>query len=316
MALTLFLTVLNYRGVRITARAQNIATVLFGVLFIAFAGFGVVHGTVANLRPAFSHAPLVSVLLALQIVPYFMTGFEAVPKCAEESKPGFGRERFGRAIFAALFTGGAFYVGVVLLVGFIAPWQQLLGTRFATAVAFQRVGAGRVLVTLIFAAALVSMVKVANGNFVAGSRLVFGMARAGLIARPLAAVHSQRQTPWLTVIGVGLFTAVTALLGDHLLISMTEVGSLASAVGWLVACAAFVRLAQTARDRAIAIGGVVISLAFVSLKILPGVPGSFSRGEYIALGAWIVTGLVLRMTARVGSPASTAAIAEVVGSTE
>jgi basic amino acid/polyamine antiporter, APA family len=316
LALTLFLTLLNYRGVRITARAQNVATVLFAVLFVVFAAYGMLHGKTANLQPAFSHAPFVSVLLAMQIVPYFMTGFEAVPKCAEESKPGFGRERFGRAIFAALFVGGAFYVVVVLLVGFIAPWQQLQGTRFATAAAFQRVGAGSLLVTLIFAAALVSMVKVANGNFVAGSRLVFGMARAGLIARPLAAVHSQRQTPWFAVIGVGLFTAVTALLGDHLLISVTEVGSLASAVGWLIACAAFVRLAQTARDRAIAITGVVISLAFLSLKILPGVPGSFSRGEYIALAAWIVTGLVLRMTARVGSPASTAAIPEVVGTSE
>jgi amino acid transporter len=300
MTLTVFLTVLNFRGVRITARAQNIATVLFGILFVAFAGFGLVHGNIANLRPAFSHAPLVSVLLAMQIVPYFMTGFEAVPKCAEESKPGFGRERFGRAIYAALFTGGAFYVVVVLLVGFIAPWRQLLGTRFATAVAFQRVGAGKVLVTLIFAAALVSMVKVANGNFVAGSRLVFGLARAGLIARPLAGVHIRRQTPWLAVIGVGLFTAVTTLLGDHLLVSVTEVGSLASACGWLIACSAFLRLASTTRERVIAALGSIISLGFVLLKVLPWVPGSFSRGEYIAFGAWIATGLVLRFSAKIG----------------
>lgn len=312
LALTVFLTVLNYRGVRITARAQNVATVLFGALFVVFAGFGLLHGNFANLRPAFSHAPAVSVLLALQIVPYFMTGFEAVPKCAEESKPGFGHHRFGRAIFAALFTGGAFYCVVVLLVGFIAPWRELLNTRFATAVAFQRVGAGRVLLTLIFASALVSMVKVANGNFVAGSRLIFGMARAGLIARPLANIHPRRQTPWAAVIGVGVFTAATALLGDHLLIAVTEVGSLASALGWLVACGSFARLASTARDRSVAIAGALISLTFVALKILPWVPGAFSRGEYLALAAWIATGVVLRFTARVRA-LETAADPEVVG---
>lgn len=297
LALTVFLTVLNFRGVRITARAQNIATVLFGALFAVFALFGMVRGDAANLHPGFSHAPLVSVLLAMQIVPYFMTGFEAVPKLAEESKPGFGRERFGRAIFAALFTGGAFYVVVVLIVGFISPWQQLQGTHFATAVAFQRVGAGRLLITLIFASALVSMIKVANGNFVAGSRLIFGMARAGLIARPLATVHPARQTPWLAVIGVGLYTALTTLLGDHLLIAVTEVGALASALGWLIACAAFVRIASRVRERAVASAGALVAFVFVLLKLLPWVPGSFSRGEYIALGAWIATGLVLRLSA-------------------
>jgi amino acid transporter len=297
LALTIFLTILNYRGVSITARAQNIATVLFGALFCVFAGFGIVRGSTANLHPPFSHAPLVSVLLALQIVPYFMTGFEAVPKCAEEAKPGFGRERFGRAIFAALLVGGGFYVLVIMVVGFIAPWQQLLGTHFATAVAFRRIGAGRVLVTLIFVSALVSMIKVANGNFVAGSRLVFGLGRAGLIAKRFAAVDDVRQTPWIAVIGIGLFTAVTTLLGDHLLISVTEVGALASALGWLIACSAFARIA-TGRDRLFALAGVLVSLAFVLLKLLPSVPGSFSRGEYISLGAWIVLGVVLRLTAR------------------
>jgi len=309
LALTCFLTVLNFRGVRITARAQNLATLLFGALFLTFAAFGVMHGNSANLHPGFSQTPLLSIIFAMQIVPYFMTGFEAVPKCAEESKPGFGRERFGRSIFAALFTGGAFYVVVILLVGYIAPWRSLLGSRFATAVAFQHVGAGRTLVTLIFVSALVSMVKVANGNFVAGSRLVFGLARAGLIAPSLSSVHELRQTPWRAVIGVGLFSAATTLLGDHLLISVTEVGSFASALGWLIACAAFMKITGNSRDRAIATAGALVSLAFVLMKVVPGVPGAFSKGEYIALGAWIATGLLLRLTAR-GAQEQVAAIGD------
>jgi amino acid transporter len=296
LALTLGLLVLNYRGVQISARAQNVATVLFGVLFAAFAVFGIARGSVDNLRPAFSHAPLVSLLLTLQIVPYFMTGFEAVPKCAEEARPGFGRERFGRAIFAALFTGGAFYAVVIAVVCFVTPWRGLVDVRFATAVAFTRVGAGRALVDLIFITALVSMVKVANGNYVAGSRLLYGMGRAGVIARGFAKVHPRRQTPWVAIVGVGVFTIATALLGDHLLISVTEVGSLASAVGWLAASCAFLKLARDSRDRVIAALGITVSLAFVLLKLLPQVPGHFSSGEYAAFAAWVVLGVVLRLT--------------------
>jgi basic amino acid/polyamine antiporter, APA family len=297
LALTLGLLVLNYRGVQISARAQNIATALFGVLFAAFAVFGFARGSAANLRPAFSHTPLVSLLLTMQIVPYFMTGFEAVPKCAEESRPGFERERFGRAIFAALFTGGVFYAVVIAVVSFVAPWRELLNVRFATAVAFTRVGAGHVLVDLIFIAALVSMVKVANGNYVAGSRLLYGMARAGLVSPVFANVHERRQTPWVAIIGVAVFTVATALLGDHLLISVTEVGALASALGWFAASTAFLKLARTPRDRMVAALGMIVSFAFVLLKLLPQVPGHFSSGEYTALAAWVAVGLVLRATA-------------------
>jgi len=58
----------------------------------------------------FPVAPLASIMLTLQIVPYFMTGFESVPKAAEEAAPGFGGRRFFRAIAMALFVGAAFYV--------------------------------------------------------------------------------------------------------------------------------------------------------------------------------------------------------------
>ena len=55
----------------------------------AFSALGLVRGELANLTPLFSHegaaGAVVSVLLVLQIVPYFMTGFEAVAKSSEEA---------------------------------------------------------------------------------------------------------------------------------------------------------------------------------------------------------------------------------------
>jgi hypothetical protein len=114
---------------------------------------------------------------------------------------------------------------------------------------------------------------------------------------------------------VGGYTALTTLLGDHLLISVTEVGSLASALGWLIACVAFLRIAGRARDRVMAAAGALVAFVFVLLKLLPWVPGSFSRGEYIALAAWIATGIVLRLTAMLNRERVTE-IAGVVSTTE
>src|SRR5256886_1714198 len=127
--LTLFLGVLNYRGIRGSATFQGWATTTVLVLFAIVAFGSATHGSVRNMHPGFSTAPLVSVLLVLQIVPYFMTGFESVPKVAEEAHKEFRSQGFFRAIVLALFVGSAFYVAAIAAVSFAAPWQSLLGKR-------------------------------------------------------------------------------------------------------------------------------------------------------------------------------------------
>src|SRR3989442_173739 len=83
------------------------------------------------------------------------------------------------------------------------------------------------------------LVWVLNGNFVAARRLLFGLGRRGLVDSRLGWVHPVNRTPGVAVIWVGLVTAAAALLGSAILVPITEVGSLASAAGWLAACLAY-----------------------------------------------------------------------------
>ena len=89
LGLTGLLTWLNFRGIRLSAIFQNWTT--FGTLglFVVFVAVGISKGSPQNLPPLFTHSGFVSVLLVIQIVPYFMTGFESVVKGAEESRPEF-----------------------------------------------------------------------------------------------------------------------------------------------------------------------------------------------------------------------------------
>src|SRR5262249_27800088 len=89
VAMTLFLGLLNYRGIRGSATFQRWAAATVLGLFALAALGGARHGSLGNFAPGFSRGPLVSVLLVLQIVPYFLTGFESVPKIAEEAHPEF-----------------------------------------------------------------------------------------------------------------------------------------------------------------------------------------------------------------------------------
>jgi len=291
LALTGLLTLLNYRGIRLSASFQN--WTVFGTLalFVVFVAFGAAHGSPQNFQPLISHDSLfVSVFLVLQIVPYFMTGFESVGKAAEEANPEFRASGFFKAIMMAIVVGILFYTIVIAAVAYAAPWRTLTGEKFMTAVAFEHAVGARWIVDLILAAALLSLFKVFNGNFVAASRLVFALGRRGLIDPKLATIHPVNRTPSTAVLWVGLATAACMFLGQAILIPITEVGSVASASGWMAACAAYFAMRPTPARRAVAALGAFLGLMMILMKLLPAVPGHFTRYEWLALAIWIVVG--------------------------
>ncbi len=302
LGLATAITALNYRHIRVSATFQNWTTFGLLALSLVFASFGLAHGSAENFAPPFSHKSFVSILLVIQIVPYFMTGFESVPKCAEEASPDFRARGFFRAILLAVVVGIFFYTSVIAVVAYVHPWKPLTTEKFATAVAFKRAVNSRWagwIVNVILAAALLSLLKIFNGNFIAASRLLFALGRRGLVDARLGQVHPSNQTPSIAVVSVGLLTAAAAFLGESILIPITEVGSLASAAGWLATCAAYYRMRPARRERAIAVVGVLIGSLLILMKILPLLPGHFSAYEYLALVLWSLTGLMLNRRERI-----------------
>src|SRR5882724_382387 len=300
VGLTVFLAVLNYRGIRWSASFQNWTTAMVLLLFVLLLGISADRGAPANFHPAFRATPFVSILLTLQIVPYFMTGFESVPKVAEEAHPGFGGRRFFQAIAMALFVGAGFYVLAIGAVAFATPWQELLGQKFATAVAFERALGTQWPVRVILAMAFLGLFQCFNGNFVASSRLLFSYGRRGTVPRPFSGIHPVYQTPHVAVIGIAIMTGIGLLLGDSLLVPVTEVGSMASAFGWLATCVSFFFVEKNGRARLIAAAGAAVALLLLLMKLLPAFPGHFSGPEWIALGVWAILGLVFYLIAVIG----------------
>jgi amino acid transporter len=284
----------------------------FGLLatFAIFTALGFAKGSVANMQPFFSQpgtmGPLLSIFLVMQIVPYFMTGFESVAKGSEEAKAGFDPRNFTTAIYAALFAGFLFYVIIVAVVTYVYPWREIVTGHVRTEVAFERAFGSRAIAQLILFGAFLSLLKIFNGNFVAATRMLYAIGRRNLVHPSLGRVHALHGTPSVAVAMMALFTTGAAMFGDALLVPVTEVGSLAVGVGWLSACAAYVarrrsdRSAEASRSieaspssesATMAVVGCVVSVAIVLMKIVPGVPGSFTRTEWIAFAAWSGLGL-------------------------
>jgi len=92
-------------------------------------------------------------------------------------------------------------------------------------------------------------------------------------------VHAAFGTPVVAILLMGVLTMAAAMFGDAILVPITEVGSLAVGVGWLSACAAYILRRQPGESAAAAYAGAAVSVAIVLMKVIPQVPGSFTRAN-------------------------------------
>jgi basic amino acid/polyamine antiporter, APA family len=299
LALTVLIATVNYRGIKPSGIFQDVMTFGLLVTFAIFTVLGFATGSPSNMRPFFSQpggaGPWLSIFLVMQIVPYFMTGFESVAKGSEEAKAGFDPRNFTKAIYAALIAGFLFYVIVIAVVTYVYPWQEIVSGHVRTEVAFERTFGSHAIAQLILFGAFLSLLKIFNGNFVAATRMLYAIGRRNLVHPSLGRVHPVHGTPTVAVTLMATLTAAAAMFGDALLVPVTEVGSLAVGVGWLSACAAYLARRRgwgVNAPATMAIAGCVVSVAIVLMKIVPGVPGSFSRPEWIAFTGWSAFGLI------------------------
>lgn len=303
LAIALFFTWLNFRGIHTSTRFLKFTTFTFLALVIGFALAGAKHGAPANLHPVFSHSPLISILLVWQVVPWLMSGFESVGKSAEEASPTFRGANFPVAIIMTIFAGLAFFWLVISAVSYVAPWQSLDNhLQFPTAVAFEKAFHAHWIVNFILGTALVALLQAFNANMVAASRLLFAMGRRNLLVPAMGTVHSVNRTPVLAIIGVGAATVLAIFFGEAGLVPILEVGSVACAFGWMSACVSYFLMKPRFVDRLAAAFGFLVTSLMILVKVLPLVPGHFTRYEWIALAIWAMLGFLMRLPARGSTP--------------
>src|SRR5207302_8166356 len=179
-----------------------------------------------NMQPLFSHPGVggawLSILLVLQIVPYFMTGFESVAKGSEEARAGFDPRRFATAIYAALVAGFLFYVIIIAVVTYVYPWREIVTGHVRTEVAFERTFGSHAIAQLILFGAFLSLLKIFNGNFVAATRMLYAMGRRGLVIPALGYVDPVHGTPVVATALMVVLTAAAAMFGDAILVPTAE----------------------------------------------------------------------------------------------
>ncbi|MGE3617527.1 MAG: APC family permease [Gemmatimonadales bacterium] len=306
---TLWLGVLNYRGIRPATRFQDWLTygkIAISVLFFAAGIFG---GSTANLAPAFGRGAsglnLNGLLAVLATTPWFLAGFNQVPQSLEEKAPGLQSRTVGLLVVLAIVSGGVYYGLAAISAGMAGPWTEISGQELPAAAAFRAAFGSELFARLVLVAGLFGIVTVGNACTIAVTRLLFSLGRSRAIAPAFTRLHPRFRSPVTAIVFAVAFGVIGNFLGRAGIAPIVNVGSAAACLGYLVAALAVIRLRQIAPDRhrgyrvpggvvtawVAALGGaflLVSSLRQHWLDAKGGIPL-----EWIVIAVWAALGAVL-----------------------
>jgi APA family basic amino acid/polyamine antiporter len=207
----LILTVLNLRGIKHSARVNNILVVT-KILILCF--FIVVGAFQVNTQYYSNFAPngFFGILQGAAFIFFAYLGFGRIAALGEEVKNP--KRTLPLAILLALGTSMILYV----VTGFVATGlvsYNSLGTSSSLllADAAKATGSYAVFATISFGA-LVATVSVLLTNLLGLSRVSFTMARNGQFPKALAKVHSKLGTPYVSILITGALMATLAFVAD------------------------------------------------------------------------------------------------------
>ena len=267
-----FLTLVNLRGIRECVWVNMVCTAIEvgGLLFVIAVSLPY-FGSVNYLEtpPAAGGLTLPLVLSGAVLTFYAFVGFEDLLNLAEEVKRPEKTMPWG--IILAVACATVIYVLVSISAISVARYADLAdSSKGAPLAQITRIAAPWVPSQLYTGITLFAVANTALINFIMGSRLVYGMARQGLLPAFLKAVHPARHTPHAAILILAVLVSLLAFSGD--------IGELASATSLLLLS--------------------VFTLMNVSLIILKARPGE-ARGHFEipvivpACGALVCVALIL-----------------------
>lgn len=305
IALSLFIIILNYRGVKNSARFQTMATILIFVCVGAFVLIALLRGDFSNMHPLFvgkgtRTAVPVSIIAILAIVPFFYSGFDTIPQGAEESAKSLNPKDLGKAVIVSIIIAAIFYAVVILALSICMPWQKTIAYEMPTATAFQAAFGYAWAAKLVLLAALFGLITSFNGFFIAATRVLFATGRGGLLSGWFGDVSAKYKTPKNAILFVGMITLIGPFIGRSSLLPIVNAASLAFISGWFITCLSTIRLRKTApdmrrpykvRNKAILHLGAIIAGIIIFLMLFPGTPAQLRWPlEYLIPGTWLLMG--------------------------
>ncbi len=211
----LFLGTVNLIGIRESMVTNLVCTVIevAGLVFVIVVG-AKFWGRVDYLSVPDGSSLTATMLLSGAVLTFYaFVGFEDMLNVAEEVKEPERNMPWG--IIIAVLIATVLYILVSITAVSVVDYRELADTSKGapltqiTGVAAPWVPGWVYTVITLFAVGNTALL-----NYIMGSRLLYGMARQGLVPAPLAKVHPRFRTPYWSVLALGAIVLVLASIGN------------------------------------------------------------------------------------------------------
>lgn len=242
---------------------------------------------------------LSAVLATFAIAPWAFVGFDTIPQAAEEFK--FSYKKVMLLMCVAIAFGCFVYISNnTVAAAALENWPDrvMAGEWVLLVAAEEMLGVfGKALIGVGVSCAVLSGMM---GFYLASSRLMYSMSRDGFLPEWFGKIDVKHGTPRNAMIFCIIVSLSGPILGREALGWFVDMSAIGASIGFFFTCASTLVTMKrdgdgTARLKVLAIVGVIFSVAFMVLQLIP-IPGlngvHFSNESYLMLIVWIVLGAI------------------------
>lgn len=291
----IIMALINIRGIKQAAWMQTaIALTLVGCIFVVtFLVFSIADWS--NLAPGFPDGRRwwKGVFSIVAMAPWAFIGFDCIPQSAEEYN--FSHKKSTSIMITAILMAAVLYIAIcaVTAVG-VEPWQDLLAQRNNWPTGYVvRNTLGLAGIIVLGIAMFCAVVSGMNAFYISTSRLMYAMAKEGSLPKWFERLSPKYGTPVNAILFTMAMSLFAPWFGREILLWIVDMTSVGAAIvfAYTTASAAIIGHRNGSRKYTVfGILGCLFSLFFLSLLIIPGMPGYLSFQSRVVLLVWIAIG--------------------------
>lgn len=280
------------------AIAQTAIIIIFPIVIIATG-----HANFDYMRPLMTGSRGESVFSGIAVIlsmaPWAFVGFDVIPQVCEEYDFDQAKARtlMISTIAAAwiMYSCSTITTAIVQQEGF-ASWSDFLNSNpfWATGAAVEKALGKPGLYILGFAMAC-AVLSAINGFFIASARLIAAMAKRKALPSVFAKRNEGDGAPVAAVLFVGIIALFAPWFGRSALAWIVDMTSLGTSVVFLYVCLAAMKFAKNEGNekmRKWGIAGMICSIIFLALMVIPGSAAALYKQAWIMLAIWVVLGII------------------------